>query len=208
MLIVGAKGFAKEVLEILVQNQYSKPIYFFDNVTPTLPKEQFGFPILKSTEEVISCLGGNFDFTLGLGDPKLRRNLCEVFSSLGGNFSSTISPYSKIGHFDNDLGEGLNIMTGVVITNSIKIGNGALINLNCTVGHDTVIEDFVEISPGSHVSGNCYIGENSQLGTNCTILPKVKVGKNVRVGAGSVITKDVPDGVTIVGVPGKIIEIK
>lgn len=205
MLIVGAKGFAKEVLEILIQNDYSEPIYFFDNVSSDIPTQQFGFSILKSLDEVKGVLGNNFNFTLGLGEPNLRRNLHEVFISLGGNFSSTISPFSKIGHFDNELGEGLNIMTGAVITNSIKIGKGALINLNCTVGHDTIIEDFVEISPGSHISGNCFIGENSQLGTNCTILPKVKVGRNVRVGAGSVITKDVPDGVTIVGVPGKII---
>lgn len=205
MLIIGAKGFAKEVLEILHQNEYSKPIYFFDNISSDLPEDQFGIPILKSIDKVKELMGNELDFTLGLGDPKSRRKLFELFTSLGANFKSTISPYARIGHFDNVMGDGVSIMTGVVITNSIKVGKGTLINLNCTVGHDTIIEDFVEISPGSHVSGNCFIGENSQLGTNCTILPRVKVGRNVRVGAGSVITKDVPDGVTVVGVPGKIL---
>lgn len=208
MVILGAKGFAKEVLEVLHQNQYANQIYFFDDVTDNLPGSQFGFPILKSKDEVNRIFNGNFDFTLGLGNPVYRKKLYESFISLGGKVQSTISPFARIGHFDNHLAEGLNIMTGVVITNSVSIGKGTLINLNCTIGHDTVIEDFVEISPGSHISGNCYIGENAQLGTNCTILPKIKIGKNVRVGAGSVITKDVPDNVTIVGVPGKIVTSK
>lgn len=206
MLIVGAKGFAKEVLEILYQNQYKKDIFFFDNISEDLPDQQFGFPILKSFDEVRSCLGMDFHFTLGLGNPKSRRSMYEVFTTLGGSFQSTISPLSTIGHYENELGEGINLMTGVVITNSIKIGNGVLINLNSTIGHDSIIEDFVEISPGSHISGNCYIGENSELGTNCTVLPKITIGRNVRIGAGSVITKDVPDGVTVVGVPGRIIK--
>lgn len=205
MVIIGARGFAKEVLEVLIQQDFKGSIFFFDDVTPNLGKDLFGFPILKSEVEVLDVFKTDSQFTLGLGNPKHRRYLAEKFESLGGSLVSVISPFAKIGHFDNTIGYGVSIMTGSVITNSISIGKGSLINLNCTIGHDSVIGDFVEISPGSHISGNCLIGENSQLGTNCTILPNIKIGKNVKVGAGSVITKDVPDGVTIVGVPGRIL---
>nr|WP_250349320.1 DapH/DapD/GlmU-related protein [Flavobacterium anhuiense] len=50
------------------------------------------------------------------------------------------------------------------------------------------------------------MGEFSQIGANSTILPKVKIGKNVIVGAGSVVTKDIPDNCLVVGVPARIIK--
>ena len=95
-------------------------------------------------------------------------------------------------------------MTGAVITNDVKIGNGVLINLNCTVGHDSSLGDFVEMSPGVHISGNCKVGAYSNIGTNATILPKVTIGNNVIVAAGAVVTKDVPDNCMVAGIPAII----
>lgn len=165
------------------------------------------FPVLK-TKEAARNYFKEFDkrFTIGIGNPILRKNMNTVFSDLGGILTSTISPFANIGNFGNELGEGCNIMTGTVITNDIKIGKGVLINLNCTIGHDTPVGDFVEMSPGVHISGNCKIGDFSILGTNSTVLPKVTIGKNVVVGAGCVVTKDVPDNSLVVGVPGKVVK--
>ena len=97
-------------------------------------------------------------------------------------------------------------MTGSVITNDVKIENGVLINLNCTIGHDSHIGSFVEMSPGVHISGNCVVGDYSVLGTNSTVLPKISIGKNVIVGAGSVVTKNIPDNSLVVGIPAKVIK--
>lgn len=119
-------------------------------------------------------------------------------------FTSTISPYARIGHFENIIGHGVNIMTGAIITNSIRIGNGCLINLNSTIGNDSVLGDFVECSPGVNISGNCKIGNYCNLGTNALILPKIKIGDNVIVGAGAVVTKDMPDNCLIMGMPAAI----
>lgn len=95
-------------------------------------------------------------------------------------------------------------MTGAIITNSIRIGNGCLINLNSTIGNDSVLGDFVECSPGVNISGNCKIGNYCNLGTNALILPKIKIGDNVIVGAGAVVTKDMPDNCLIMGMPAAI----
>jgi sugar O-acyltransferase (sialic acid O-acetyltransferase NeuD family) len=205
MLIIGAKGFAKEVLEVLYQNNYSEKIYFFDDVNVDCPNELFGFKVFKSLDQVKSHFKGEFPFTLGIGTPKARKLVCDKFEMIGGVLQSTISPFARIGSFDNQIGVGVNIMTGVVLTNSVHVGKGTLINLNCTIGHDSHVGEFVEISPGSHISGNCIIGDGTQIGTNATILPKIKIGNNVIVGAGTVVIKDVPEGVTVVGVPGRII---
>jgi sugar O-acyltransferase (sialic acid O-acetyltransferase NeuD family) len=133
--------------------------------------------------------------------------LARQFEAMGGVFTTIVSPFAQIGHFENRIGDGCNIMTGTVITNDITIGKGVLINLNCTIGHDSVINNFVEMSPGVHVSGNVTIGAYSNIGTNATILPKVTIGKNVIVGAGSVVTKDIPDNCLIVGIPAKVVKV-
>jgi acetyltransferase-like isoleucine patch superfamily enzyme len=69
-----------------------------------------------------------------------------------------------------------------------------------------VIAEFVELCPGVHISGNCKIGKLTFIGTNATILPNITIGKNVIVGAGALVTKDLPDNVLAMGSPAKVIK--
>ncbi|WP_456376532.1 acetyltransferase [Lutibacter sp.] len=206
MLIVGAKGFAKEVLEVLYQLNDIDNLVFFDDVNSDIGHKLYDeFNILKNIEEA-SAYFKNIDnrFTIGIGNPILRKRLYDKFKSIGGIFTSTISPKASIGNFGNSIGIGCNIMTGTVLTNDIIIKKGVLINLNCTIGHDSLIGEFVEISPGVHISGKCKIGNFTVIGTNATILPKISIGENVIVAAGAVVTKNIPDNCMIAGVPAVI----
>ena len=206
MLIVGARGFAKEVLEILYQLNELDNIVFYDDVNNDAPQFLFNqYPVLTTIEAAADYIRTvDNRFTVGIGNPFLRKKLNDQFESLGGVFTSTISPRAQIGHFGNHLAQGCNVMTGSIITSDVTLGKGVLINLNCTVGHDSVIGAFVEMSPGVSVSGNCTIGAFSTIGTNATILPKISIGRNVIVGAGSVVTKDIPDNCLVVGVPAVV----
>jgi sugar O-acyltransferase (sialic acid O-acetyltransferase NeuD family) len=209
MLIIGAKGFAKEVLEILYQKNDLKNIAFYDDSNEDVKGFLFErFSIIKNMIDVKQFFNNTHDnkFTIGIGGPLLRNNMYLRFKDAGGIFTSTISPFSHIGHFGNHILEGCNIMTGTVITNEIQIGRGVLLNLNCTIGHNSVIGNFVEMSPGVHVSGNCTIGNYVTIGTNASILPKLKIGNNTVIGAGSVVTKDLPANCLAIGVPAKVIK--
>ncbi len=208
MLIIGAKGFAKEVLEIFHQQNKLSNIYFYDDVTKNVGDKLFQFPIFKSEEAVAILFKTDNQFTIGVGNPITRELLYKKFLHLGGKFVSSISPLAVIGNYGNQIEEGCNIMTGTIITNDITIKKGCLINLNCTVGHDTYIGEFTELSPGVSVSGNCTIGAYCTIGTNATILPKVIIGNNVTVGAGAVVVKNIADGETVVGIPAKPISKK
>jgi sugar O-acyltransferase (sialic acid O-acetyltransferase NeuD family) len=208
MLIVGAKGFAKEILEVCHQQNKTKNLVFFDDVNLDIPDFLYtDFQILKSLNEAQEYFNSVSNlFTIGIGNPLLRYQLYRKFSNIGGKFTSVISPYAHIGHFGNSIDDGCNIMTGSIITNDITINRGVLINLNCTVGHDCVLNEFVELSPGVSISGNCSIGSFSIIGTNATVLPKITIGENVVIGAGAVVTGDIPNNSLAVGIPAKVIK--
>lgn len=207
MIIIGAKGFAKELLEVFHQLGSTEDLVFFDNRSSDLPELLYNqFPVLKTEEEVRRYFQEtNHYFALGVGNPIARRSLGDLLRTWGGRLETVISPFSKKGHYNTTIGEGVCIMTGTVITNDVNIGEGALINLNCTIGHDSIIGLYSEICPGAHISGNVTIDEQCLIGTGAVILPGVKIGKNAHVGAGSVVTKDVPANTTVVGVPAKAI---
>ncbi|WP_179338063.1 acetyltransferase [Winogradskyella ludwigii] len=210
MIIVGAKGFAKELLQIVSIDMglLDDDIVFFDNVSSDLPSKLYNrFRILTSFKEVEIYLLKSEDksFVLGLGNPLLRKNLFKQFTQLGAQPISIISKNAEIGNFDVNIKVGVTILSGVKISNSVDIGIGCLIYYNSIVTHDCIIGDFVEISPNVNILGRSSIGDNSSLGASSVILPDITIGSNVTVGAGTVVLNDVPNNITIVGVPGRII---
>ena len=104
-------------------------------------------------------------------------------------FSSDISFKAEIGknvYFGHD---GL----GVIVTHKAKIGN------NVSIMPMTVIGLMKSELPGPVIGDNCIIGSGAK------VLGPIKLGNNVRIGANTVIIKDIPDNATAVGVPARII---
>lgn len=206
MLVIGAGGHAKEILQVLVQNKAVHDLLFFDNVnTAELFCDEF--KIIRSFDQA-KLLFENEDpgFVLGIGNPVRRFTLCRQFEAMGGKLRSIVSQNAIIGNYDVNLGEGLNIMASVYISNSTKIGKGCLINYGCNIHHDAIVEEYCELSPKAQVLGGALIGKYCSIGAGAIILPNVKIGSNVIVGAGAVVTRNIPDNCVVVGVPAQKID--
>lgn len=206
MIIVGAKGFAKELLEVLYQLNRTDNIVFFDDLSSDIPNVICNkFPLIRdfsSVQNHFSLIDNKF--TLGLGNPFLRKKMYEKFLNFGGEFSSTISPYARISNFETSVQNGCNILPGAIISSNVQIKKGTIVYFNSIITHDSSIGEFVQISPGVSILGRVSIGDLTMVGSNVVILPDLKIGRNVIIGAGSVVTKDLPDNCIAYGVPAII----
>jgi sugar O-acyltransferase (sialic acid O-acetyltransferase NeuD family) len=104
---------------------------------------------------------------------------------------------------DAEIGEGSQIMAGVVIGPRAGIGKQCIVNARTGIDHETVLGDGVEISPGATLCGLIQVGACSWIGAGATVLPMIRIGENAIVGAGSLVNKDVPASTTVIGVPAR-----
>jgi len=205
MVIIGAKGLAKELLAVLQWNREINNVYLFDNVNLDAPGILFNrFPVIRSWEVLERhFLLNEPQFILGVASIKDRIFCSEKAISLGGELRTIVSKQALVGEFGVSIGNGVGILSYATITTDVKIGEGTLINKSVIISHDAEVGRYCEISPGARILGRAKVGDLTEIGTNAVILPDVIVGSDCKVGAGAVVTKDVASGVTVVGVPAK-----
>lgn len=101
------------------------------------------------------------------------------------------------------LGSGTVVFAGAVIQPDTVVGAHAILNTSSSVDHDGVIGDFVHLAPGVHLAGNVTVEEGAFLGVGSSVIPGRRVGAWTTVGAGAAVVRDLPSGVTAVGVPAR-----
>ena len=142
------------------------------------------------------------------GDTAGKDKLIKEILGKTGNTVCIESPFHCDYGYNIEVGENFFANYNLVILDvgKVKIGDNAQIAPNVaiyTAGHP--------IHPDSRNSGYEYgiditIGDNVWIGGNTCIMPGVTIGNNVVVGAGAVVTKDIPDNSLAVGVPAKVIK--
>ncbi|MBU3681143.1 MAG: acetyltransferase [Flavobacterium sp.] len=202
MLILGAKGHAKEVFDLLDPSECNN-LCFFDNVSEPRPVELFGYPVLNSLEALKQHFQNQANFIVGIGDCILRYKLQQLAEAHGGKATSLVA---KSAHLSNSalLGEGVSLMAFSLVSAHVSLGKGVLINANAAIHHDCQLGNFVEIGPGAKLLGQVNVGDFTFIGANATILPKLSIGSNVVIAAGAMVTQDVPDNCMVAGNPAQL----
>jgi sugar O-acyltransferase (sialic acid O-acetyltransferase NeuD family) len=207
MLIIGAGGMSKDLLSALTNAEIEDGIAFYDDHGGTANRTlTHHFQIIRSRQEAEYYIKHkNRRFALGLDHPTLRKHMYDHFCGLGGEPKTIISTTSVIGQFNTFIGAGCTILPFSIVSNSSRLGKGCQVGFHARITHDCIVGDFCEISAGAGLLGRSSVGDLTRIGANVTILPGVRVGSNCKIAAGAVVTKDVPDGKWVSGVPARII---
>jgi len=180
---------------------------FLDNDPNKKNKDFYGIPILGGVELVPELAGPDVGFVnLITGNTKVRHETTREIIAAGGTLANFIHP--SIDLTMTRLGVGLYLQEAVVVQAGVEIGNNTSIHIGALIGHETRVGNSVFIAHAVSVSGCCVIGDGTFIGTNATILPRLTIGKWVTIGAGAVVTKDVPDYAVMVGNPAKQLQVE
>lgn len=143
-------------------------------------------------------------FFIGFGAMKFRKKVFDFFKGQGWEAVNIIHPDAVVAA-ETQLGEGVLIEAGCLVTPAPVIGNNVVVNTGSQINHDNVVADHVYIASGVILSGGVRVKENTLLDDGVIITLGCIVGANCIVGAGAVVTKDIPDNVIAYGAPCKVV---
>jgi sugar O-acyltransferase (sialic acid O-acetyltransferase NeuD family) len=206
LVVYGAGGFGREVAWLA--SRASEPrdvVAYADDGASSDAATLSGLPLISLDEAARRFPGA--DFSVAVGSATAREKMVARAIAAGLRPTRLVHRHAEISS-SVQIGEGSVVCAGCILTVDITIGAHVHINLDCTIGHDAVLEDFVTLAPGVHVSGWVRIERGAYIGTGASIIngtsgaPMI-VGAGAVIGAGAVVTRAISPGVTAVGIPAR-----
>lgn len=207
--IFGVGGFGREVLALIqdinrVEPQWNIVGFFDDGYEKGLMIN--GYPTLGKVED-LNKWETDIAIAISIGSPVIKKKILDNIHNPKVSYPTLIHPTVWIGDRNYvEIGKGCIFCAGVMITTNIAIRDFVILNLQCTVGHDSVINDYAAFMPSVNISGEVNIGEGVYVGTGAKIINQLEIGDYTIVGAGAVVSKTLPSHCTAVGVPAKPIK--
>jgi UDP-perosamine 4-acetyltransferase len=207
IIILGAGGHAKVLIDAL-QLQLANIVGITDPDPELHGKDVMGIPIIGDDNSILQYGVNDIMLVNGLGKvnrSSKRMQIYDTFKERGYIFTRVIHASAVIspGAY---LAEGVHVMAGAVIQTLGTIGVNTIINTRASIDHECIIGDHVHIAPGTSISGGVKIGDNVLIGAGATIIQGIHVGAGSIVGAGAVVTKDVMEGVIVMGTPARVVK--
>jgi sugar O-acyltransferase (sialic acid O-acetyltransferase NeuD family) len=203
LYVYGASGHGKVVAEVALASG-QRVLGFIDDAPFSTGERVLGLPVVGGREWLARrAQQSRITVALGVGDNHARSQVAKHCSELDIPLMTLLHP-SAVVSSSAIIGNGTVAMARVVVNAEARIGDGVILNTGAIVEHDCAVGDFAHLSPNSAMGGASGLGRMSWLGIGAVIIHGVNVGHNTIVGAGAVVIRDLPDGVTAVGVPARV----
>ena len=175
VLVYGAGGHAKVVIDILERSDDCEVVGILDD-DPKLTGTTFlGYPVLGGMawlEDQHPDVG----LVLAIGDNATRRSLAERLRPLPLNPVTAIHPSVQIGR-DVSIGEGTVVMARAVVNPGATLGRYSIVNTGATIDHDCLIGHYAHICPGAHLGGNVRVGDGALVGIGASVIQNIAIGE-------------------------------
>jgi len=216
LVVIGAGGFGREVIDVVEAinaagggSPLEGPAWKVAGVVDDAPSADNlerlaarSVPWLGTLDDFLAERRDGTAYAVGIGSTAVRRSIAERCDAAGLDGATLIHPTVTTGR-PVSVGAGSVLCAGVRITTNIAIGRHVHINLNATVGHDSVIEDYVSLNPLTSISGDCVIESGVLVGVGGIVLNGLRVGRGATIGGAACVVRDVAPDTTVVGVPAK-----
>jgi sugar O-acyltransferase (sialic acid O-acetyltransferase NeuD family) len=204
LVVIGAGGFARKVIEAAERAERHKIVAVFDDDPVKWGGVFAGYPIIGGIGEFLADWRGHCIAVVAIGDNGARSKLVRRLAEQRVRLATVVHPAAVVGR-DVALGAGTMVMALAAVDPDTITGASVVVNTLASVAHDCVLGDGVFVGPGARLTGGVRVGELSSVGAGACVIPGKTIGRNVRVGAGAVVIDDVPDDVTVVGIPARIV---
>jgi sugar O-acyltransferase (sialic acid O-acetyltransferase NeuD family) len=207
VIIIGAGGHGRVVLDILRAEGKHNPVGFID-ADPQLKGQKIGGVEVLGQANLLPKLKGQKvkGAIVAIGDNHARRSYAKKLLDQGFELINALHPRSVISPTVR-LGKNVVVAAGAVVGTDSIIGDDAIVNTSAVIDHECEIGQAVHICPAAALAGRVRIGDETFVGLGSMIIQCLSVGSGAIVGAGAVVIGDVPDGATVVGVPARVIKI-
>jgi sugar O-acyltransferase (sialic acid O-acetyltransferase NeuD family) len=203
LVIVGASGFGLEVF-FLAERLGMTIKGFLDDDGAANGRQVLGVPVLGLVSDWSAF--ADCAFVVAVGNPRLRQKIVAKMRKSGApEFATLVDPSAIVAPHHVTLGKGCIICAGAIMTTQISLAEHVIVNLNSTIGHETVIGNFVTIAPLVAVSGKVTLGDLVEVGTNSCIRQGLTMAPGAMLGMGGVLTKDAPENAIMVGNPATLL---
>lgn len=174
------------------------------NSGETITAASPGHAVMHETSQEALRITG--ELNSGYHEPARVRELLSALTGTAVDESVTLFP-----PFTSDFGKNIHLGKRIFVNAGCRFQDqgGITIGDDCLIGHSAVIatlqHDIAPSRRGDLVPSPVVLGRNVWLGANVTVLPGVTIGDDAVVGAGSVVTKDVPARTVVVGSPARVV---
>lgn len=201
--ILGAGGHGQVVADAAEScGQWNEIVFYDDNWQSRSLRGPWR--ILGTIPSFMETPPEKSDVIVAIGDNAVRVKVATLLRNAGFALTRVIHPAASISRYAS-VGPGTVVFAGAIINIGAVVGPACIVNTRATVEHDCVLGAGVHLSTGANLAGGVTIGDESWVGVGACIRHQIKVGSHVTIGAGAVVVAAIPDLVTVVGNPARLL---
>jgi sugar O-acyltransferase (sialic acid O-acetyltransferase NeuD family) len=204
-IIVGGGAFSREVLNWVWDREQKLGASEFSFFLDTNPNsfdnyQDFGLKFAGNPDDFVPQDGDVF--LIAVGDPVAKDRIVSRLDKLGAKFASVIHPSAAIARTAT-VGRGVTIGPHAYLATNAVIGDFACINSLTGIGHDVTLGRSCTISSQADLTGGVSLGDRVFIGSGARILPNVRIEHDAKVGAGSIVVRDIKAGGSVFSQPAR-----